>query len=214
MAKGGAVLAIVASTMLLAGCAAAPQLPAGPTQAEVKKTVYEQNLRWWLSIAPGEPMPVIEPVRYLDPDEDGHEITDCIVNAQLPGIMGDEDAFFGNISPEAQHQFDRVQFACSMLYPWDMSDPEALGILSPAQLDYLRVYFVERLAPCLELMGYSTGFVPEPDQFAPDGYMQWVPYYSMSPQPQTEREWLLIDSRCPPPPIGEYWRPGLDYAVG
>jgi hypothetical protein len=195
------MIALAASVAVLSGCASAPHLPPGPTPAQVKATVAEYNEAWWRSIAPDEPMPVVDPVEYLAPDDDGHQITDCIVKAQLPGIMSEEYTYFGITTPAAVRGYEKVQFVCSMMYPPDLSHPEELGILSPEQLDYLYEYFTTRLAPCMELLGYQVTGTPTHDEFVNRDFLAWAPYYAMTPQPHSTIEWRRFDLRCPPPPI-------------
>src|SRR5688500_9159312 len=101
------MLMIVASAILLSGCAQATELPAGPTEAEVKAIIDRQNRSWWQSIAPNEPYPEIEPIQYLLPGESDRALTDC----------------FDAIPTGDQESWERATFVCSMQYPYTISDP-------------------------------------------------------------------------------------------
>jgi hypothetical protein len=101
-----------------------------------------------------------------------------------------------------------------MQYPYTVSDPEDTGYLSAAQLEYLYDYFTTRLTPCLEFIGYTVAPAPSKESFIELDYAGWSPYYVMSPQPASKQEWQRVDARCAVPPIGDFWRPGLDYPAG
>lgn len=197
MALRPAWLAVVACAALLAGCAAAPALPEGLNRAEVDAIVDQANRDWWEQIAPGEPMPVVEPIEYLVSGGPTKGLDTCLTEANQTD----------------QHDWEVAVFVCSMQYPYDMSDDD-FGYLSAAELEYLWSYFATRLVPCLELMGYDIGTLPTKERFFAEPYLSWVPYYSMAPLPQTAREWKRIDARCPVPPVGSYWRPGAEHNDG
>ena len=192
-----ALAATLGAAVVLTGCSSAVTLPPGPTQAQVKAVMAEQSRQWWDSIAPEQPMPVIDPVAYISPFGDAHELLDCI-----------DEFGTGN-----QDTFERANFVCSQKYPYDFSDPEMIGLYSPEQLIYLYDYFATRLTPCLQSLGYTVVGQPQRDSFTDTYYLEWSPYFSLTPQPLTKSEWQRVDLRCPPPPLGTFWRPGIDYDV-
>lgn len=194
MALRPAWIALAACASLLAGCTPAPALPEPLTSAEVEALVDGANRDWWEQIAPGEPMPVIEPIQMLEPEGPTDVLDDCLSQADQTD----------------QKQWERAAFVCSMQYPWKISDPDDYGYLSEAELEYLWSYFTERLVPCLELSGYDIGSLPSEQSFMAQPYLSWVPYYSITPLPQTAAEWQRIDARCPVPSVGSYWRPGAE----
>lgn len=186
------------------------------SQDEALEYIDRQNAIWWNSMFPGEPVPVVEVRGYLDPLDTGSEVNDCIQAANLPGVtVGDDGGVvFGDMNSTDTRAFNRVQWECSAAYPYDVSDPESLGLYSDEQLTYLAHYFLNDLAPCLRLMGYRVEAQPSVRFIVDNGpYPQWVPYYVMKPQPTTNAEWERVDFRCPPPAIGEFYRPGLDYQI-
>lgn len=206
-------LLLVASVLLLGGCAQPEPLPEGLTSAEVDSYQHEQSELWWNSMFPGEPMPVVEARGYVDPASESSEITDCILAAGLPGLQEHNGSIVqGDMNSTETRASNRLQWECAAAYPYRSDDPEALGLYSDAQLAYLGTYFIDTLAPCLKLMGYRLDAVPTVKFIVDNGpYPQWVPYYVMKPTPETAGEWALVDYRCPPPRIGTFWRPGLDY---
>lgn len=206
MARPSAVLALVASGLLLAGCAAAPELPRPMTYGEAKKQVAEQHLQWWQSIFPDEPMPEIEPIEFREPGVADTLIQDCLKAANIPELRFDDSGGW-SYTPEGGggSEFDRAQFICDLQYPYDVSDPSKLGMLTEEEKAWIWAYNRERLVPCLQLLGYS---VPQRSaDYDPNDY--WIPYFEMTPVPQAKEEWARIDLRCPPSPVGPSFRPGL-----
>ena len=204
MKRPGVLVALAASGLLLAGCTPAPDLPPPMTYAEAKKRVYEQNLEWWNSMFPDEPMPEIEPIEFLDPLNPGTAGLQCLADAQLEGVVVDIEtkswSYEGNADRTA---LDRLQFTCALQYPYDVSDPEKIGYLSDEQLSWIWDYNRTRLVPCLRMLGFTVAD-RDYDYFGSGEY--WIPYYEMSPIP-TAVQWPWIDTRCPPSPVGPLYRP-------
>lgn len=207
MARPSAVLAVVASGLLLAGCAAAPELPRPMTYGEAKKQVAEQNLQWWQSIFPGEPMPEIEPIEFREPGVADTLVQDCLKAANIPGLRFDDSGGWSYTSNGGGGgtEFDRAQFVCNLQYPYDVSDPSKLGMLTQEEKAWIWEYNRGRLVPCLQLLGYS---VPQRSgDYSPNDY--WNPYFEMMPLPSDAGEWARIDLRCPHSPVGPSFRPAL-----
>jgi len=200
MTRAGALVALAASLAVLAGCAPAPELPAPITQQEAQRRMDAQQADWWESMFPGEPMPEIEPVEYIDPLEGSTLVIDCIRDAELPGVtVYDNGWSYGSSGDDAADRLVKLTlFTCSQEYPYDVSDPAALGMLSDAESAWIGAFDGARLVPCLRLLGYDIPVQAE-SRF---GSL----YDAMSPQPTTAAEWAYIDFRCPPSPIGPLWR--------
>jgi len=201
----GPVLA--ASVLLLVGCAPAFEAPPPITYAEAKKLVHEQNLEWWTSMFPDEPMPLVEPVEFLDPGSStGEEVTECLRVAELEGISIASDGSWSSTgsSTEQVQAMNRAQFVCSMRYPYDMRDPEEMGYLSDEQTAWIWSYNRERLVPCLQLMGYSV--TNRTSDYVPGSNEYWSPYFEIWQQLK-KSDWDLMDARCPQSPVGPDWRP-------
>jgi len=202
-------LALGASVLVLAGCAPAFEAPPAITYAEVKKLVHEQNLEWWNSMFPDEPMPQVDPIEYVDPESStGEEVTDCLRDADLDGISIANDGSWSatGTSTEQMEDMNRAQFVCAMQYPYDIRDPEQIGYLSDEQTAWIWSYNRERLVPCLQLMGYSvvnrsSGYVAGSNEY-------WSPYFDIWQQLK-KSDWDLVDARCPQSPVGPDWRPYL-----
>jgi hypothetical protein len=196
---------LAASALLLAGCAPAPQMPAPITPAEAKQRVDDNNRAWWNAMFPDEPMPVVEPIEYLKPNSRGTEITDCITKAGIGGLDPGPDGSFSPDGRELQDLANRVQFICSLQYPYDISEPSKMGYLSEEELAWNWAYNRERLVPCLRLLGYTIN-EPGGDYVEGSGNL-WLPYFDMTPVPASDSEWASIDLRCPPSPVGPLYRP-------
>lgn len=206
-----AAVAAVASVLLLAGCAQPPALPTGLTDDEVTAIFAEQNAQWWMTIYPDEPLPVVERVEYINPFE-STEIVECIIAAHVPGVVADGGGFaFQPTDPVVERLYALAQYTCSMKYPYDPAFAEQLGLYSDAQLEYLYAYFTERLEPCLKSIGARVYLHPTREEFLANApYLSWNPYDAIE-QPNTAEEWQQLDYRCPPPPIGFFWRAGVHY---
>jgi hypothetical protein len=196
----------------LVGCAAAPQpLPPGLTADEVDAIRAAEQETWWRQIAPGEPMPVIEVVQYVD-DNDSSALADCVAALEIPGVTVIENngfSFDGDVV--TQRALERAYFVCAQMYPTTPPAIEESGYYSQEQLKYLYDDFSERLVPCLRMMGFDATDPPV-ELFDGSGYLRWDPYSSLVRNPAVwdASLWALIDVRCPPPAIGQFWRLGED----
>ena len=198
-------LALAASVLLLTACAPVVELPPPITQAEVKRMMAEGNQQWWQSMFPDEAMPVVDPVEFVDPREPADKAMDCLRAADLEGISFTENGWSTTGNSQAQNdEVNRAMFVCQMQYPYDISDPSALGYVSDEQARWLWYFHRDRLVPCLQMLGYTV--TTHPEQYT-DGSMSVIPpYYEMYPRPADE-DWALIDFRCPPSPVGPDYRP-------
>jgi hypothetical protein len=200
-----AVAAAAASLLLLSGCTPAPELPEPITLAEAKARVDEQNRQWWDSMFPDEPMPVVEPVEYLDVNDPGTKAIDCMRDSDIAGLVFGADASWSIVDGDAgtMEEVSRAQFVCALKYPYDLSDPAAMGMLSKAELAWIWTYNQKRLVPCLQSLGYTV--INRTSDYTENSY--WIPYYEMAPIPRSNEEWARIDLRCPPSPVGPLFRP-------
>lgn len=200
-----------ASLLVLSGCAAEPQLPPGPTEAEVRAIIDEQNEMWWSSMFPDEPQPVVEPIAYLGEGDTGLLINDCVADSAAGLATSDDGVVIYPEDAEGMRAFDRAWFICTLKYPtdWSRVDAAERGFLSEPQIDWMYGYLTERTAPCLRALGFALPEPPERQAYL-DGYhggsTWWDPYYQAVPSIQ-EDDWEWIDFRCPPPPIGPAHHP-------
>lgn len=201
MAVRFAGLALVASVALLAGCAPAFEMPAPLSDQAIQKRIDEGNAEWWNSMFPNEPQPYVEVIAYRAPYSVGEEITQCMRDAELPGVSIDDDGTitFSSDSGVDPNQVNRQTYVCYLEYP---VDPKHSGYLSDGQIAWLSSYNENRLVPCLQLLGYSIvnrsgGYT------SASGY--WIQSFGMAPAPSRE-EWKRIDLTCPAAPIGPQFR--------
>jgi len=205
MAVRRAALALGASALLLAGCAPAIVLPPPMTQAEIKRTIAEGNEQWWNAMFPDEPMPVVDPIEYVDVHEQNTQYLDCLKAADLEGItFSDTGGWTTSGDLEQNNAVNRASFVCQLQYPYDISDPAELGYLSDAQANWLWYFNRDRLVPCLKMLGYTV--MTHPGEYVEGSINVIPPYYEMSPRPDDD-DWDLIDFRCPPSPVGPDYRP-------
>jgi hypothetical protein len=203
----------VAIVALLAGCAPQHTTPEGLSDAEVKAIYDAQQLQMWESYHQGETPPDVEFVRYLDP-ESGSVRTECMAEANIPGFSVTEEGWWSFQSTDlaTDRLFADAQYICALKYPPDPSNSDQMGLFSDAELDFIYHYMTDRLVPCVRLMGYSLREVPTRDAFMSSSpYLGWSVYDAMLPLPQSIEEWGRVDARCPPSPVGQFWRAGLDY---
>jgi hypothetical protein len=198
MTRRSAIVALAASTLLLAGCAIAPTLPPAISQSELADFLEQRNVEWWESAFPGEPRPIVEPLGYVDSYGPSSPFTTCLLDRGVAGVRLDG----GNVTFDPPPGGDVRDYVCSLRFPRRVDDPESAGILSAAQVDYLYDFLEGRLVPCLTMLGYDVGPMParrafgealDPGQFA---VPLWNPYAQLA-QPV---DWETITSRCPRPP--------------
>lgn len=204
MAVRSGVIAVVAS-VLLAGCATAPAMPEPMTQAEAQRQIDESNRFRWDSMFPGDPMPEVAPVKYLEAGGSWTEVTDCLREAHLNGVTVGDDGSITRLlvnTPESDRAMKIAQFVCHLKYPVDVSDPGKAGYLTQEQTDWIWQYNQTRFLPCVQQLGYTVliGLGDDAPGF-------WYPYFDISPRPTSDREWALIELHCPPSPIGPVFRP-------
>lgn len=215
MTRASALVALGASVVLLAGCAHAPELPAPLTKADAQEIIDQQNAAWWGSMFPDEPMPTERVVGYLDPLDPGTAIDDCLASANIDGLaIVDGSWTMTDGSQAASEALNRALFTCSQRFPYDLTDPSKLGMLSDAQRAWIWSYNQKRLVPCLQSLGYAlanrTGDFNASDSYHSD----WLPYFDIQPVPRDPAEWTRIDLKCPPSPIGPSYRPTGDQFSG
>jgi hypothetical protein len=198
MTRARALLAAAASVLLLAACAPEPRLPAPATEGQAKQQMAEQSRQWWEAMFPDEPMPVVDPIEYISVDDPDDRRADCVRQANIDGLIATAD-------PGSQALADRIQFICSMEYPYALSDPASLGILSDAEYEWNWNYNQKRLVPCLQLLGFTV--INRVGEYIEGSRASWSPYYEMAPTTLSEAEWARIDLACPPSPIGPLFRP-------
>lgn len=204
--------ALVASVAVLAGCTHTPP-PKPTTDAAYSAFMDQQNGLWWRSMFPNEDPPVVTVVKFIDPFDSGSLVTDCILAENIPGVdLLDGTLEFTESDQATNDLFRRTQYVCHLQYPYMTAAVSDLGIMSTDELEYLYSYFTQRLAPCLEFMGYRVSAAPSHDSFlysAP--YIAWSPYEAMTPKVTTAEEWKRVDARCPTPAVGMFWREGAGY---
>ena len=121
--------------------------------------------------------------------------------------FSEEDNSWSYTTPDARAEnvINRALFICTLCFPYDVSDPSRLGMLSDAQIGWLWGYNLKRLVPCLRLLGYTV--TDRSGDYVEGSGDLWIPYYEMAPIPSSNAEWDRIDLRCPPAPIGQNFRP-------
>lgn len=194
--------------MLLAGCAATSHVPPGPTDAEVDAVTQRDLDEQWESFPfRGDVVrPEVDRVAFTTGDNWSSTMVSCLIDRGFDAheVSGgfSVDGTRDEADPDATFV---AMWVCRGEYP---VDPRTTGYLSEAQALYMYDYFVERLSPCLRLLGYD---VPPPP--ARDGYAEsvrtgtfWNPYYSdvATPQVETLEDWALIDVKCAPLPDDPY----------
>ena len=188
-------LALAASVLLLAGCATATPIPAGLTDDEAKAIVAQQlgGSRF------DRDMPPVPVIAFTTMDSWSSMQVTCL---RAAGINAEEIS--GGYSVRGERyvgaDFELAQFTCDSQYP---VDPRLQGYLSDAQADYVYDYLTERVAPCLELLGYPV--VPSaPDHASFVDALPtalWTPYLAIKATPA---EWATINAKCPPIPSDEF----------
>jgi hypothetical protein len=189
----------------LVGCAPAPEPPRPATPEEIEAFAREMSQEWWDSIAPGEPMPEVDVIEVLPADESSERQTECIRDAEIPGLTVTPDGGItfsvetsqgDPLDQAVQQQF----WICAAKYP--MEDDYS-WVMSESELAWTYDFYVERYRPCLSALGFEFQDFPDRGQFVDGavGYLAWIPHdYSIAPTPSAQ-QWNLIAARCPLPPL-------------
>jgi hypothetical protein len=204
MSRRLGIAAALAATMMLAGCVAAPALPPAATESEVRNFLTNQNVQWWLSMFPEEPVPQVQVVETLGYTAQSQAVNGCVAATGQPAIRNPADSSQPDFAI-----YERALWFCFQQYPVRTQDVIAQGYLSHEQLSYLYDYYVRRLVPCLVTLGFQVAGVPNRGQFIELslGYPSWSPYDKLTPQPTDGRAWDSVVAQCPPPPFARFLAP-------
>lgn len=201
---------LAAAVLLLAGCATPSPVPPGATDAEADRVVAQQLVHYWSSLGLGQSQNgrvVADRIAFTTADSWASQQVTCLVAAGLDarevsgGFAIDSNGALSNA------EGIDAQLTCLAQYP---VDPRVDGFLSDAQALYMYDYFTQRLAPCLELLGYDVPPAP-----ARGSYLHllrvgipWTPYERAGGAPiaSTPAEWQVIDARCPALPSEPFSR--------
>lgn len=219
MVRRGLLLGAVAMAVaVLVGCASAPE-PPRPATPEQIAALHEQQARdWWDSVSGGAPMPEVDVIEELPPEESYARQNECLQDADIPGVTVTDDggwSFEGDVDGEIDFedplflQMQQQSWICAQQFP---PSGEDAYVLSASELAWLHDFYVQRHRPCLASLGFEAIDFPGREQFVVDevGYPPWVPHdYSVSPIP-TRMEWALLAERCPLPSLLDpYSLPGF-----
>ncbi|CAN5305176.1 hypothetical protein BH09ACT5_BH09ACT5_23120 [soil metagenome] len=162
----------------------------------------EEVANYWAWLGPEQrrQLPPIQRVAFTTTDNWATMQVTCLRAAGLPAREVNGGFAIDNTGALTQDEAVTAQMTCMAEYP---VDPRSRGYLSDAQLLYVYDYFVSRLAPCLEMLGYD---VPRPpDRYAYIGTVRsgftWSPYrLEHGPLQATSATWAVINAKCPPLP--------------
>lgn len=193
------------AALLLAGCAAPPQVPAGLSDEEAGRLILVSMAR---DIA--ELQQQVEGA--TGPSSVGDEVAEswddwmnlqtyCFESAGFSPVEVTEEGFVVGGDVDLVRQ---AWVHCAYRFPLD---PRLLGALSTEQAEYAWDYWDQRLIPCVEELGYTVPGVPIKAEFVSNvvgriGPLPWTPYLAMRVQSNEEK--AAIDAACPPLPEDPY----------
>jgi hypothetical protein len=150
---------------------------------------------------PDEPMPQVRVIATVEAEAQSRAVDGCLALAGMPSQR----------EPAASSQpdylaYERALWFCYQQYPVRTEDILAQGFLSRDQLSYLYDYYDQRLVPCLAMLGFRVGTIPNRGPFMDlsVGYPSWNPYDQLEPTPTDARAWDSVFSQCPPPPFARF----------
>ena len=193
----GVVAAVVASAVLVAGCAEQRSAPPSGLTAEELARYHDYTGRelWEYTGLPDSMRPVVEP-KFVEVEEWSERLEDCGDTAPIATAAGQQAAVI-------------TEYRCRMSY---QLSGEVLGLLNGAQLDYLYDYYQDTLVPCLRVRGVEIPEILTRDE-AVDvgrfGAFPWNPYNAMSDfargDAQDESTWSACPPFPPDPVFDRYW---------
>lgn len=194
-----------AALLLLTGCAAQPQVPAGLTDEESARLVLASMAAEVASLqaqVPGAQPPSMVGEEYAENWDDWLALQQlCLESAGFDPVVVNRKGFFIGGDSDAVRE---ARVHCAFRFPLD---PRLRGALSTEQAGYAWDYWDSRLIPCVERLGYRVVGVPSRGQFIEMvvgriGRLAWTPYQGMRIASQAEKD--LIDEACPPLPVDPY----------
>ena len=205
-----AVVTLTLAETVLAGCVSPAPPPPPPTQEEIDAVIEAQAQIWWDSMATGTTMPDIEIIERLPLEEAIARQTQCLDDANLPGVTvrGPGEWMYDAPQEDPVGNAAQVQWwLCTQLWP---AEDNFDWMLSEQQLDWLYSFYLKRFVPCLRVVGFEPVDFPSREVFVEgNGSPIWIPYeFFVTPTP-TPTEWDLIAQRCPlPDMLADYGLPG------
>lgn len=197
----GPAIAVSVLLLALAGCASSAPIPPGATDAEADRVVAEELVSYWSNLGLGQSQNgrvVATRIAFTTADSWASQQVTCLVAAGLAAReVSGGFAIDSNGSLSNAEGID-AQLTCLAQYP---VDPRVEGFLSDAQALYMYDYFTQRLAPCLQLLGYDVAPPPGRDSYVHllRTGLAWTPYERADGTPiaSTPAQWSLIDAKCP-----------------
>jgi hypothetical protein len=205
MPLSGVVLAAIASCLLMVGCTAPVGVPADPSDAEIDAMLRQQLDSRWESYAwpAGVAKPTVERVAFTTAETWSSTQVGCLQRAGIDarevsgGFAVDE-----NVDPAVARV---AMWTCLAQYP---RDPRGAGYLSEAQILYMYDFYVERLGPCMRLLGYGVSEPPAREEYVDliRAGTYWSPYFAQGwdPQPIDVAKWRRVDFECGHLPADPY----------
>ena len=191
------LVGVVATMLLLSGCATAIPMPEGP-DVDVSQSVLDAT---WdaTGLADSVERPV---VAAAEPTEDwAGEITACLANDDitLTSISGDGVQFTGDLSGEmGSIALQLAWYTCFAQSPPPPITYEGAVVMSDDELGYLWDYYHRWVTPCLRSQGYEVELVPKRDEFVASGGLSWNPYWEISGV-VTGAEYTALVAQCGDP---------------
>ena len=183
----------------VAGCATPTPLPPGPDREEILELRAEENFDWWQSMSGGQPQPDIEPVQFVSYELWPSFMERCVTQAGYSGITASGGSIVFDAEPGQELATNRAYYVCFQMYPLEITDDTTEGQFSKAQVSWLYDFFTQRVAPCIQMLGYDVSPAPDREDFIDSfySYELWTPYLGVHPG---YLSWDAIDKKCPPPP--------------
>lgn len=206
-----ASIVVAAGTVLALGLSActvssSDRLPP-PTLSDLtplsEEEAYEQQrtsaIEGFETMHPGVPVPAIEFVRFVTPEEWAAVTAECMTAAGFTATVSDDGGVeYGGIPVDQAVALDLASLECRLQHPMD---PRYSAPLSAYQIQYLYEYYVYDLVPCLEDEGFDIDEAPSFQVYAEtyDTEEMWTPYSRIAIDGRAS-DWDALNVRCPQAP--------------
>jgi hypothetical protein len=193
----GAVVAL----LVLSGCAPTPTPPPPATDAQIEEEISRQLDASWdaLGLPSIIPKPAVTTVELTTRAQWPYRQVNCVIAQGLPAHETSGNFTLDLDTTHTRAESLVIQWTCKRQFP---VDPRTDGYLTEAQALYLYDYFVDRLAPCLELQGLDVPPAPARDSYvgAIRTGIAWNPYFAADGAPvvSSRADLTTLDLRCPP----------------
>jgi hypothetical protein len=211
-----AAIAIAASMLMLAGCAAAPAVdPLGAERrVQIRQAILDAHWAGVVRDFPDGLRPTVPAVRPVTDHDKPAVFFACMRASGVPASPTDNGFRYNSSLGQSRLEFEAVRYVCEASSP---SESEVVSYLSGTSRAALFDYQTKVVRPCLLSVGAKS---PAPPDGGPAYYLSaalaaWNPYMEILAAKPRSSTVAYLEQRCPPIPAWlDLSTPGISGAAG